>query len=328
MKRFLGAPAMRNVARLVAAWALVWIAPAAQAAPPAPDSLWLISTRGLSGCEPPGESRPQYWYLGQDHRWLAADSKTFLHCDDPHVPTVVFLHGNRFNSQNAAETGSGVYRVLMRLADGRPFRFVIWSWPSDRIAGGNRLDVQVKAARSELESCYLAHCVRRIQPDVSVTLIGHSFGARAIGGALKLLVGEEFAGRKLSVPAEPRRAPLRAVLVAAGMDNTALLPGSGNGLALSALDRLLIAYNPEDWALHWYRRMYHRRGPDALGYTGPACPAQLGADAEKMELLDLSCEVGRHHPWEHYLRSPSLRARMAWYAFLAPSASGRDAQRP
>jgi len=328
MNGFLGATAMRNLARLAAAWALVWIAPAAQAAPPAPDSLWLISTRELSDCEPPGENQPQYWYLGKDHQWVAADSKTFLHCDDAHVPTVFFLHGNRFTSQDAVETGYGVYQVVMSLADGRPFRFVIWSWPSDRIAGSNRLDVQVKAARSGLESCCLAQCVRRIHPDVPVSLIGHSFGARAIGGALKLLVGEEFAGRKLSGLGVPRRAPLRAVLVAAGMDNTALLPGSGNGLALSALDRLLLAYNPEDHVLHWYRRMYHRRGPDALGYTGPACTAQLGADAKKIELLDLSCEVGRHHPWEYYLASPSLRARLVWYAFLAPSAPGRDAQRP
>jgi len=328
MNRFLGATGMRRLARLAAAWALVWIAPAAQAAPPARDSLWLISTRQLSGCEPAGQDEPQCWYLGENHQWAAADLKTFLDCDDPYVPTVFFLHGNRFASREAVETGCGVYRFLKQQADSRPFRFVIWSWPSDRIAGSNRLDAQVKAARSELESLYLAQCIRRIHPDVPVSLIGHSFGARAVGGALKLLVGEQFAGNKLPAPEQPRRAPLRAVLAAAGMDNTALLPGSGNGLSLAALDRLLVTYNPDDLVLHWYRRMYHGRGPDALGHTGPTCPAQLGADAAKMELLDLSCEVGRRHPWEYYLCSPSLRARLVSYAFLAPSAPGRDTDRP
>jgi len=285
--------------------------------PPQPPngSLWLIDTRGLSGCDPAREPDPKYWRCGPDRKWIAADLKAFLDADDPAVPTAFFLHGNRIDPGEAVELGSDVYAILRAEAQSRPFRFVIWSWPSERIRGRVRRDVQVKAARSDVESYYLADCIRRIRPKVRISLMGYSFGARAIGGTLHLLAGEEFAGRSLPGPA-PQRAPLRAVLVAAAMDNTSLLPDGSSGSVLKSVDRLLVTCNPADRVLRWYPRMERGR-PDALGYTGPAFRSRLDPDSKKLQVLNLSGEVGRRHKWECYLAAQSLRTRLAWYAFLA-----------
>jgi len=310
---------------VAAAIALLCIASAVRSAqpqdrpspPPQPPngSLWLIDTRSLSGCDPAAESGPTCWRCGPDRKWIASDLAAFLEAGDPAVPTAFFLHGNGIGPGEAVELGCGVYAILKAEAQSRPFRFVIWSWPSDRIPGRVRRDVQIKAARSEVESYYLADCIRQIQPKVRISLMGYSFGARAIGGTLHLLAGEEFEGRRLPEPA-PERAPLRVVFLAAAIDNTSPLPGCSNGSARTMVDRLLVTCNPADPALRWYRRIDRGRGPDALGFTGPACRSLLGPDSEKLELLNLSCEVGRRHEAEGYLAAGSLRARLGWYAFL------------
>jgi hypothetical protein len=149
-----------------------------------------------------------------------------------------------------------------------------------------------------------------------VSLIGYSFGVRPIVGACHLLAGDEFRGLRLPGRA-PKRAALRAVFVAAAADNTALMPGDCGGSVLRSLDRLLVTCNPADPALRWYRRIDRGRGPDALGFTGPAGRSGLGLDSNKLELLNLSYDLGRRHEPKPYLAAASLRARLAYYAFLA-----------
>jgi hypothetical protein len=302
---------------MAAVWAAFGIASAARAAEPAPDALWLISTRQLSGCGPQAGDQPHYRFLGQDDAWVTADAATFLHGDDPATPTVFLIHGNRFSRQDAVDAAWGIYQFLRGQAGQRRFRFVIWSWPADRIPGRVRRDVRVKADRSELESYWLADCIRQIKPQVPVSLMGYSLGARPIVGAFRLLDGGEFCGLRLRGRVA-RRAPLRAVLVAAAADNTLLLPGDCDGSLLRCVDRLLVTCNPADPVLRWYRRIERGRGPDALGFTGPVCHSCLGPDSKKLEILNLSCEVGRRHETEAYWAAASLRARLAFYAFLAP----------
>ncbi|NQT17055.1 MAG: hypothetical protein HQ582_30135 [Planctomycetes bacterium] len=294
----------------------------ASAAEPVGHDLWLISTRQAPYTKPVGgEDRIHYWRLNADSQWDAADLESFLADDDPNVPTSVFIHGNRSSHQWAVRMGWGVYHHLKGEAGERPFRFVIWSWPADQISGV-RQDVQVKAARSDVQAYYLAHVLRQVNPDVPVSLTGYSFGARTITGALQLLAGGEFAGRSLPEGTAPvQRTPIRAVLVAAAMANYWLLPGKTNGLALSQAERILVTRNRNDPVLQWYDRMYGRGGPAALGYTGPASPSRLGADQEKVETLVLDRSVGSNHDWAGYLRASPLRGRLAWYAFLEPADS-------
>ena len=283
------------------------------------NDVWLISTRQAPSSVPAGDEDPlRYWRLSVDHRWARADVETLLATDDPGVPTCVFIHGNRTGRQQAVRDGWVPYRHLAKESR-RPFRFVIWSWPADRIRGCARRDARVKACRSDVESYYLAQWLNRLDPEVPLCLVGYSFGARVITGALHLWAGGQLVGRTLPDGRAARaRAPVRAVLVAAAVDNDSLLPGRRNELALGKVDRLLVTQNPCDPVLKWYRLMHRARGAGALGYTGPAAANCLGPEREKIELLGLGCSVGRDHHWSAYVNALDLRCQLAQYASFTP----------
>jgi len=315
----------------VLALAMLLAAPPALAGDTA-GQVWIISTRAAPrwGTPSPSTESITYWRLQETHRWQPASEKAFLASDDPAVPTVIFVHGNREDWDGAIEDAWLVYRQLAAAdgdcpdfraatrsvgpkmglspspdtrigtvpADaGRPFRLVIWSWPTERVLKRHRPDLQLKAAYSDIEAYYLAQRLRRLNPQTPVTLIGYSFGTRVITGALHLLAGGQVAGRRLAQHTALKRKPMRAVLVAGAEDAHWLLPGQRAGLALSQVDRMLITVNRCDPVLRWYPLLYRRGGPPALGHTGPAgC-----LPAKKVELLDVSCSVGRFHEWERYV---------------------------
>lgn len=330
-----------TIRRIVAA--AVALAMLAAVRPTAADDsagqVWLISTRGAPRCSSvdPDHAPICYWRF-RDRKWDPAKPDDFFEIDGQPVPMTLFIHGNRTDLNGAIGDAWRVLRRMRRDAAGRPFRFVIWTWPSDRIRGTNRRDVRLKAAYSDVQSRYLADCLARLDrdhPNVPVGLIGYSFGARVITGALELLAGGRVAGRTLpqsdaanqdaAEPADEKRGPRRrAVLVAAALDADWLLPGRRHGRALSQVERMLVIKNPRDPVLRFYPRMYHRGGPQAMGYAGPAgCPP-----AEKIELLSVGCSVGRNHDWAHYAASPGLLRRLAWYTFLDPPDPADDAAAP
>lgn len=313
-------PAMpiRTIAALAVALAML---PAARASADHEGSgeVWLISTRRAPRAArlDSGEKRIGYWRLDADHRWTPAGDEDFFDDRQGPVPTTVFIHGNRTGRNAAVSSGWRIYRLIRRDAAAQPFRFVIWSWPSDRIRGGNRKDLRVKACYSDVQGYYLARCLERVDPEVPVSLVGYSFGARAITAALHLLGGGRVAGWRLpqptdSQPADGRRKPIRAVLVAAALDADWLMPGRRNGRAPAQVERMLVTRNGCDPVLKWYPWMYRRRGPQALGYGRPVGCTQ----SENIELLSVSCSVGKNHDWTSYLQSPGLRRRLAWYTFL------------
>ena len=315
-----------RLAVLLAAGLTTWTPAGMPAAEPAASQVWLVNTRRAPCfCSSATDAAPlEYWRLGPDNQWTAANQQGFLASDDPSVPTSFFIHGNRSDEVDAVNEGCGFYHTLRSLAPDRPLRFVIWSWPADRIAGRNRYDVQVKASRSDGQSCHLAQLLRRMDPRVSVSLTGYSFGARIITGACHMLAGGEVAGQTIAKPnATPRPAPVRAVLVASAEDFDWLAPGACHGLALNTLDRVLITVNCADPVLKHYPALYGRRGPQALGHVGPAC----GADQANIELLNVACSVGNTHQWDCYSADPTLHARLPWYAFLQPSTAGTTEHR-
>jgi len=287
---------------------------------PAAADAWIVSTRDLPSCSPAEDAQPQYWRLNEDRAWTAADEPAFLAADRPSIPTVVFIHGNRYDSDDAAREGLDSCRELSELAPGASFRYVIWSWPADRIRG-NRKDVRAKFVRSEVEALYLARFLSRLHPDVSVCLIGYSYGAHSIVGALRLTAGGSFAGYALPRRPAARPAPTRAVLLAAATDQDALAPCAGEPPPLGQIDRILVTLNGCDPVLRLYPHLCGRGGPEALGYV---CPAGLDAsdpNSKKVEVVDVTWAVGKRHGLSHYQGAPPLRARLAWYAFLKPDAA-------
>lgn len=283
--------------------------------PSTSERVWLISTRDSCRIPGNGENPSQYYVLGADHQFYASSAEVFARSDLPDVPTIFFVHGNRTDRYWAVRDGWRLYQLCKRQANGRAFRFVIWSWPADRIGRRNRPDVQIKASRADLESLYLAKCLAGIDDSVPVSLVGHSFGARAIAGALDLLGGGKISGRTLSQTPQPRTVPVRVALVAAAMNSEWLSPGRRNGNALQQAEGVLVTRNMQDSALRWYPRLYGRGGPDALGFVGPTCMPRLGEYA-KLKVVALECEVGRNHDWASYFGASALTHQLSWYTFL------------
>jgi hypothetical protein len=275
----------------------------------AQDQLWLVSDRSL-GCNVECEAeRLQYWRYDCQRCWTHASLDELLAAEDPAMPTIVFLHGNRIPSDEAFTKGWSAYRTLVRCADERPVRFIIWSWPSDPIRGPIQ-DARVKAGRTNITGYYLAWFLDRLSPEAPIGLWAHSFGARAVTGALHLLGGGQLAGHVLNERVHPERAPAQVALLAAALDNHWLLPGHCHGQAITQTSELLLVNNSCDALLKRYHFLYHRRScQEALGYTGMNA-GYLGDEAVKVQQIDAACQVGKQHLFALYLQAPVLMARI------------------
>jgi hypothetical protein len=230
----------------------------------------------------------------------------FLATDDPNTVTVVFIHGNRITAQEASNDGLSTYRRIGLAGPCGPgVRYVIWSWPSDPLHGTLTRDAEIKAARTDAEAYYVASFLGRIRGDVSINLIGFSFGARITGGALHLRGGGSVLGHALEAPATPRVAAARATLIAAAMDCDWLMPGRRYGLAVGQVEHMLVTVNCDDIILRHYPRITDR-GVEAIGLTGVAGAGALGADRAKIDQRTVTNIVGHRHGWSNYLESPSI----------------------
>jgi hypothetical protein len=284
--------------------------------------LWLISTRSaaLSGDLQSGQKAICCWRFSSDGKWQTADEESLHAGDSPVVPTTIIIHGNHINADDAIEFAWPIYCRMLHIAKDRPFRLVVWSWPSEQMFRRNRPDVQLKFCYCDAQAYYLGACIKHIKSDVPICLIGYSMGARIAAGGLQLLAGGDVACRTLpgnnSTEKFPKRdAAIRLVMVAAAIDNDSLAPGGKYDLALSQVESMLVVRNGCDNVLKWYPKIYGRRGPEALGYVGlSGC-----GNYEKIELLDVSCEVGKEHHWESYLKSCSLIGSIDRFIFSTPT---------
>lgn len=293
--------------------------PQTQCPPSTAQSVWVISTRNAPTCNRNRvfTATLDYWRMEIDEDgcrcWVPSDKDAFLAEGQADIPTCFHIHGNRTSHQEAIHEGLGVLNCLKNQAAGQKFRMAIWSWPSARIRGSNRNDARVKAARSDVQAYYFARCTQQLNPEARVGMIGYSFGARVITGALELLAGGGIAGYRLapqdempegaSPTASVELPQIRIALIASASDRCWLLPGRRNGAALDLVDWALITCNRNDPILRWYPKMYGCSGPQASGFSGPALTSQ---QREKTEVLNMSCSVGKSHDWQRYLRSSRL----------------------
>jgi hypothetical protein len=305
------------IARCLVLAALLAATPA-RAADPA-TQIWLVSTRDLPQCGDLDAAYRDlaYWRLDGDCQWSPTDAAAFQASDQSTMPTVVFIHGNQTDADEAVTKAWCALQLIHGEAAGRPFRYVIWSWPADRVGRRTRPDVQLKAVYSDAESWYLAHWLDQFRPGVPISLIGHSFGPRIIAGGLHLLAGGELAGRSMpqgtvNAWSKGRRNPVRVMLLAGAMDAEGLSPGGCYDRAVSLVDQLLVTCNECDRVLRWYPLMYGRGGPEAMGFVGPCCVD----DPQKLDVVDVSGSVGRTHDWQSYVSAAELCVRWAHYTFL------------
>jgi hypothetical protein len=267
------------------------------------DEFWLISTRHLAevSCDDlPSQLEVERLEFGA---WRPASVDEFAASHEPAAVTVFYVHGNRYAPHHALEHGFAVRERLRQCDPSTPVRFVIWSWPSERIPGLLH-DCRAKAQRTDLEGFYLGAVLSRLPPDARVSLVGFSFGTRIISGSLHVLAGGELEGRSLPPHCVSPRLPVRAAMLAPACHNTWLLPGSFHSRALTQVDRMLVLYNSRDPILRRYRLLSPATSPQALGYTGLVGLEQLGPLEGRVEQWDMAGVVGATHTEERYFSSP------------------------
>jgi hypothetical protein len=236
-------------------------------------------------------------------RWQQSDLDSFLKFD-PTVPTIIFVHGNQITPGEAKSEGLFVYRrIILHGPDAPRLRFVIYSWPSAKVAGLLR-DVREKAARTEPSGWHLAWLLDQMPAETPVGLVGFSFGARIITGGLHILGGGSLGGSlTLSEHVHPHRAPVNAVLIAAASHSYWLGEGSHHGLAMTQINRVLFINNCEDRAMRYYDLLTPGRGgPQAMGLCGPTRVSPAGSG--KIMNRDVSGYVGAEHELTTYICAP------------------------
>ena len=169
-------------------------------------------------------------------------------------------------------------------------------------------DARIKAARTRPAGCQLAWVLDQIPGDVPVGLIGYSFGARVITGALHLLGGGHLNGMSLTERANPDRQPVRLVMIAAATHAHWLGQGQYHGQALSQVDQALSINNSSDTIMRWYHLASPNSRPQAMGLCGPTC---LGSERHKVRVRNVARHVGSEHDIHRYLSSPGT-ARQLW----------------
>jgi len=285
------------------------------------NSIWMISTRHLNcPCGPSlGSTDFRFFRYDPAAGWQTADEARWAQDERLDAVTLVYVHGNRIEPEEASSRGLAAYRALLRnLPDSSPVRFVIWSWPSSKVHGPRpRRDAQTKAARTACESYFLATFLNGLETDAQLRLLGYSFGARIVSGALHLAGGGTL-GRYHLMELKQRPAnSVRVVLQAAAMNNQWWLPGGYHDQSFSQVERLLLLYNPCDPVLRRYPRLDPGCSGQALGYTGLGRPGRLGQDAERLEQANVCCQIGKTHDERAYFASETLMRR-ARETLLAP----------
>ena len=278
------------------------------------DEILLVDVRSLGGCCAPelmaGRVRVRSYEITNDsgHRqWQPSDMET-IQAADPSIATMVFVHGNRVSPGDACREGLAVYRrVVRQSASDTPIRFVIFSWPSSQIRGPLK-DVRAKAARTQPAGLQLAWLVDQMPAETPVSLVGFSFGARIVTGALHILGGGTLNGRTLTERLNPNRAPVNAVLLVAALHADWLAPGRYHGRALSQVDHMLLLNSRLDRAMQHYHFVTKRGKPQALGLRGPTC---IDADgAGKITERDLGRYVGSNHNLFCYVSAPGVTSQL------------------
>ena len=213
--------------------------------------------------------------------------------------TIVYVHGNRIESDEAYSRGLETYRQLLRGAVAAPpIRFVIWTWPADQIPGPFR-DVRVKASRADEHAFHLARFLNSLPPGVRVGVIGFSYGGRQAIGAMHLLGGGTINRRGIETFGKAGR-DISLTVLAPAIRNDCF--SCTRTKALNVVDRLFVLYNTGDPALRLFRFLRFDEKRPALGLTGVAGRI----DRSQLRQYDARQLVGPRHDYVRYIDDPRV----------------------
>jgi hypothetical protein len=277
------------------------------------DDFFLVNVRGLGSrfyCEMDWRRIVCRRFVATDdclsRRWITVPLDDFYAADNPGQVTLVFVHGNRVAPGEDITDTLAVYRALIACSPhAPPIRLVSFSWPTERVRGLVK-DYREKARRADPAALHLAWVLSRVRSDVPVSILGYSYGARVVSGALHLLAGGTLCGHAL--PGAANLGDVRVLHIAAAVDQSWLLPGRTHGMAMGLVDRLVLINNQYDPAMRFFHVSSRQGRPVALGRYGmPRLPTFDDAGVSVCQ-VDAGAQVGKHHALEYYLRAGSLMA--------------------
>lgn len=277
---------------------------------------WVVDSRCAPTCccdgLCQGADRLRYQRLVGDEL-VEVDRAQFFAALDPSWPITLYVHGNGLSPEKAFKAG---LHVRDTMAEGvGSHHFVLWSWPAEGEDGLGLFDnLRLKLDRCHGQGYYMGWVIDRLDPCARLSLAGHSYGGRVVCSALQCLAANGVAGCSL----EPRQyrgcRRIQAALLAVAMDNTSLLPGEQYGLAVTQVNRMLIAVNPKDRALQFYPRV-SPSGNEALGLTGIPEPGVIPSQRCKVYELKTTIFVYKAHRFLRYTSSNRLVDQLRPYFF-------------
>ncbi len=182
--------------------------------------------------------------------------------------TILYVHGNFMEQCNARQRALIVDQFL-KTRTCQPYRLIMLSWPSQRENKPLR-DVYENAHTAECQSLYFAWLLDRLSDRPQVSILGFSFGSRAVTGGLHLVSGGSIPGLcyRSVRPPESTGTIYRVGLVAPAIDRSWLTSRGRNGMALEHVDALINLYNSRDPVLRRFRFMDRLSNPIAAGFAG------------------------------------------------------------
>lgn len=284
-----------------------------------PPNYWIISFRECPQAGTPcsADQCTQFHYHGPSGEKGRRTPAEFYASLRPDIPVCMMVHGSLIEWDQMLDEGHQTYEWLKRADPHTPFQMVFVTWPSERpLALVAPIDFTILGKRSSFNGLYLARVLSRFPSDISVSMIGHSHGARLVVSGLNLIGGGDEYGFRLKTRETPWPR-LRAVMAAAALDHHWLDPTQRYGQALDNTESLLNLRNQNDFAL----RLYLLRlplGRESLGRVGFDWRDQrlLGANYSKVRDVEVSSVLGTKHIWPWFLNQLQIAKTLTPYLFF------------
>jgi hypothetical protein len=271
--------------------------------------VWEISTRHLPdrfrciNTDNPGFDVHRY----DGRRGWMRDSLDAALGDDGRLP-ILYVHGNFMERSNSLNRALIINNYLKPRA-GRPYRLIMFSWPSQRESKPLH-DVFENAESAECQALYVAWLLERLGRHSQVSVLGFSFGARSVTGALHLASGGSIPGfaHRSVAPDDGVQSVYRVGLVAPALDRTWLMTNGKHRMALDRVDAMVNLYNSKDPILRRFRFLDGGSRPVAAGFAGfvglsgtsdPRVTVPL-AGQSKIRQYDCGSVIGTTHSEKSY----------------------------
>lgn len=244
----------------------------------------------------------------------------------PGAPTCVMVHGSFTRMTDVWQDSECSYCWLRGACPQVPLNFIYFTWPSEgpfALVPNNPFstaipccDFGVLGRRADLNGFYLADLIGSLPGPTTVSLVGHSLGARTIASGLHLLGGGTVYGQARWNPADCGHR-IRVVLAAAAIEHDWLNPGDRFGCALNRAECLLNLRNERDLALALYplRRPFSSRALARSGFTSKD-QRKLGEKLVQVSELDVTPIIGKGHGWPNYCQQPGIAAVVSPYVYF------------